>query len=31
LKTQILKDVRTAQNYFRRTKAWVGRVPCTSC
>jgi riboflavin kinase/FMN adenylyltransferase len=31
LKAQILKDVRTAQNYFRRTKAWVGRVPCTSC
>jgi len=31
LKTQILKDVRTAQNYFRRMKAWVGRVPCTSC
>jgi len=26
LKTQILKDVRTAQSYFRRTKAWVGRA-----
>jgi riboflavin kinase/FMN adenylyltransferase len=31
LKAQILKDARTAQKYFRRTKAWVGRVPCTSC
>ena len=26
LKTQILKDVRTAQAYFRRIKAWTGRV-----
>jgi riboflavin kinase/FMN adenylyltransferase len=31
LKAQILKDVRVALSYFRRTKAWVGRVPCTSC
>lgn len=30
LRAQILKDVRAAQNYFRRLKAWVGRVPCTS-
>ncbi len=30
LKTQILKDARTAQNYFRRAKAWIGRPvrPC---
>jgi riboflavin kinase/FMN adenylyltransferase len=25
LKAQILKDVRVAQNYFRRVKAWLGR------
>jgi riboflavin kinase / FMN adenylyltransferase len=25
LKAQILKDVRVAQNYFRRARAWVGR------
>jgi riboflavin kinase/FMN adenylyltransferase len=31
LKAQILRDVRTAQSYFRRAKAWIGRVPCTSC
>ncbi len=30
LKAQIFRDVRTAQSYFRRAKAWVGRVPCTS-
>jgi riboflavin kinase/FMN adenylyltransferase len=30
LKGQILRDVRVAQNYFRRVRAWVGRVPCTS-
>lgn len=30
LKRQILRDVRAAQNYFRRTKAWVGRLPCIS-
>ena len=30
LKAQIFRDVRTAQNYFRRAKAWMGRVPCTS-
>lgn len=31
LRTRILQDVRMAQSYFRRTKAWVGRIPCTSC
>ncbi len=30
LRTQILKDVRTAQAYFRRAKAWTGRS-CISC
>jgi riboflavin kinase/FMN adenylyltransferase len=30
LKGQILRDVRAAQSYFRRVRAWVGRVPCTS-
>lgn len=30
LKGQILRDVRVARNYFRRVRAWVGRVPCTS-
>jgi riboflavin kinase / FMN adenylyltransferase len=30
LRGQILKDVRAAQSYFRRMRAWVGRVPCTS-
>jgi riboflavin kinase/FMN adenylyltransferase len=30
LKGQILRDVRVAQSYFRRVRAWVGRVPCTS-
>jgi riboflavin kinase/FMN adenylyltransferase len=30
LKGQILRDVRVAQNYFRRVKARVGRIPCTS-
>jgi riboflavin kinase/FMN adenylyltransferase len=30
LKAQILRDVRVAQSYFRRVRAWVGRVPCTS-
>ncbi len=30
LRAQILKDVRTAQNYFRRAKAWTGRE-CISC
>jgi riboflavin kinase/FMN adenylyltransferase len=30
LRTQILKDVRTAQNYFRRSKAWTRRE-CISC
>jgi len=30
LKSQIFRDVRVAQNYFRRVRAWVGRVPCTS-
>jgi riboflavin kinase/FMN adenylyltransferase len=30
LRAQILKDVRTAQSYFRRVKAWTGRE-CISC
>jgi len=30
LKAQIFQDVRAARNYFRRAKAWMGRVPCTS-
>jgi len=30
LRAQILKDVRSAQSYFRRVREWVGRVPCTS-
>jgi riboflavin kinase/FMN adenylyltransferase len=30
LKTQILKDVRTAQSYFRRARAWIGTA-CISC
>jgi len=30
LRTQILKDVRTARNYFRRAKAWIGTA-CISC
>jgi riboflavin kinase/FMN adenylyltransferase len=30
LRSQILKDVRVAQSYFRRTRAWIGRIPCTS-
>ena len=30
LRAQILKDVRVAQNYFRRAKGWIGRVPCVS-
>jgi riboflavin kinase/FMN adenylyltransferase len=30
LRGQILKDVRTAQAYFRRARAWMG-APCTSC
>jgi riboflavin kinase/FMN adenylyltransferase len=30
LRTQILKDVRVAQNYFRRLAAWTGRT-CLSC
>ena len=29
LKTQILRDVRVAQAFFRRVKAWMGRE-CTS-
>ncbi len=31
LKAQILSDVQAAQRYFRRLRAWTGRVPCTSC
>jgi riboflavin kinase/FMN adenylyltransferase len=30
LRTQILKDARTAQSYFRRAKAWIG-TECISC
>jgi riboflavin kinase / FMN adenylyltransferase len=30
LRAQILQDVGAAQRYFRRLRAWVGRVPCTS-
>jgi riboflavin kinase/FMN adenylyltransferase len=30
LKGQILRDVRVAQNYFRRVGDWMGRIPCTS-
>jgi riboflavin kinase / FMN adenylyltransferase len=30
LRAQILADVGVAQRYFRRLRAWVGRVPCTS-
>jgi riboflavin kinase/FMN adenylyltransferase len=30
LRAQILKDVRTAQSYFRRARAWTGRE-CISC
>src|SRR4051794_8604759 len=30
LRAQILKDVRTAQAWFRRVRAWTGRTPCPS-
>ncbi len=30
LRGRILKDVRAAQNWFRRVRAWVGRAPCPS-
>lgn len=30
LRIQILKDAHTAQSYFRRVKAWIGRT-CISC
>jgi len=30
LRAQILKDARAAENYFRRTRNWIGRVPCVS-
>jgi riboflavin kinase/FMN adenylyltransferase len=30
LRAQILRDVGAAQRYFRRVRAWVGRVPCAS-
>jgi riboflavin kinase / FMN adenylyltransferase len=30
LKAQIFRDVGAARRYFRREKAWMGRVPCTS-
>jgi riboflavin kinase/FMN adenylyltransferase len=31
LRAQILRDVRTAQAYFRRLALWTGRRPCISC
>jgi riboflavin kinase/FMN adenylyltransferase len=30
LREQILKDVGAARRYFRRSRAWIGRVPCIS-
>ena len=30
LRAQILRDVAAAQRYFRRLRAWLGRIPCTS-
>jgi riboflavin kinase/FMN adenylyltransferase len=30
LRAQILRDVAYAHRYFRRAKAWIGQVPCTS-
>jgi riboflavin kinase/FMN adenylyltransferase len=30
LRAQILRDVAAARRYFRRRRAWLGRVPCTS-
>jgi riboflavin kinase/FMN adenylyltransferase len=30
LRAQILRDVAAARRYFRRLRAWVGRVPCIS-
>jgi riboflavin kinase / FMN adenylyltransferase len=30
LRERILKDAAAAQRYFRRTRAWIGRVPCAS-
>jgi len=30
LRSQILRDVAAARRYFRRLRAWRGRVPCTS-
>jgi riboflavin kinase/FMN adenylyltransferase len=30
LKAQIFRDVAAARRYFRRSRAWIGRVPCTS-
>jgi riboflavin kinase/FMN adenylyltransferase len=29
LRAQILRDVAAARRYFRRCRAWLGRVPCT--
>ncbi len=30
LRERIFKDAAAAQRYFRRTRAWIGQVPCTS-
>ncbi len=30
LRERILKDAAAAGRYFRRTRAWIGRVPCAS-
>jgi riboflavin kinase/FMN adenylyltransferase len=30
LKAQIFRDVGAARRYFRRSRAWIGPVPCTS-
>lgn len=30
LRERILKDAAAARRYFRRTRAWIGRVPCAS-
>jgi riboflavin kinase / FMN adenylyltransferase len=30
LRVQILRDVAAARRYYRRLRAWLGRVPCTS-
>ncbi|HUB32028.1 MAG TPA: riboflavin biosynthesis protein RibF [Bryobacteraceae bacterium] len=30
LRERILKDAAAARRYFRRTRAWIGQVPCAS-